>query len=374
MTVSKTLSILALASLLGANIASAQVAPGCTPPNQYLENGTCVPYYPYPGHGQVVNGQQVGSGAVLGASTSQSNLPGGSGTLDLSTSVNAANQQRVNIMISDSAFTPAVVTVSPGTTVTWTNNGSSSHVVNVTTSVFGGSANSGLILPGGTYSRAFTDAGTYYYVDSTNPNAITNNGTVNPGVMAGAVIVTSGNGSVLGASTSQPNLPNTGTTSSASSGNAATTVNAVNSGQRVVQVGVFDNFFDPHNVVIPTGGTVTWTNRGTTTHSIQADNGTFLSTMAPGGTYSHIFNTPGTYLYYDTANGGPNGTGMFGVVVVQNPTSSGGSVLGASTGNPNLPNTGAGGYAGMNALVMGLAGFAMLLGTYLLVRRRYAAV
>lgn len=372
MSIKKYASIIALTSLIGsfigsAGIASAQVAPGCTPPNSYLQDGMCVPYYPYPGHGQVVNGQSVVSGpatgtntaggTVLGASTTQPNLP----------TVDETGRAAVQVIISDNGFAPSAIAVSPGTTVMWVNNGSSSHTIQGTNSVFGTTLQSGLVPPNGSFTMVFQDPGTFNYHD-----------TVNGSTMAGTVVVVpngqsanTGSGSVLGASTTQPNLPNTGATS----GSAATTLNAMNTGQRVVQVGVFDNFFDPHNVVIPTGGTVTWTNRGSAAHTVQADDGTFSATLAPNGTFSHIFNTAGTYLYYDRTSGGRGGTGMFGVVVVENPaagTNNGsGSVLGASTANPNLPNTGMGGMAGANELVLGLTATMMLLGTYLLVRRRF---
>jgi len=61
--------------------------------------------------------------------------------------------------IIDFGFTPATLTVKPGTTVTWTNTGSASHTVTADD----GSFASGTLAGGATFSQTFAKAGTYAY-------------------------------------------------------------------------------------------------------------------------------------------------------------------------------------------------------------------
>jgi plastocyanin len=73
-----------------------------------------------------------------------------------------------NVSIQNLAFTPKTLTVSPGTTVTWTNNDSTPHNVvssvsislnTTTTSTFASSTMS----QGQTFSFTFTKKGVYFY-------------------------------------------------------------------------------------------------------------------------------------------------------------------------------------------------------------------
>jgi plastocyanin len=64
-----------------------------------------------------------------------------------------------SITISDFAFHPSVLTVAPGTLVTVTNNDTPTHTWTSLTGVW----NSGLLLPGHSYSFLFTTPGTYKY-------------------------------------------------------------------------------------------------------------------------------------------------------------------------------------------------------------------
>jgi len=72
------------------------------------------------------------------------------------------------VVILNFAFTPKTLTVSPGTTVTWTNNDSTPHNVistaslslnSATTSVFA----SGTLSQGQTFSFTFAKKGIYFY-------------------------------------------------------------------------------------------------------------------------------------------------------------------------------------------------------------------
>ena len=87
-------------------------------------------------------------------------------------------------------------------------------------------------------------------------------------------------------------------------------------------VSVLDNSFSPKELHIKAGQTVTWVDNGTSPHTVTADDNSFNSgTFQPGQQYSHTFNTPGTYPYYCTLHGGPGGTGMAGVIIVDPATS-----------------------------------------------------
>jgi plastocyanin len=56
-------------------------------------------------------------------------------------------------------FVPATITVTAGTTITWTNNDNIAHTVTSLTSIF----DSGTLNPGGNFSFKFSTKGTYPY-------------------------------------------------------------------------------------------------------------------------------------------------------------------------------------------------------------------
>jgi plastocyanin len=76
---------------------------------------------------------------------------------------NAAGGPR--LAIENFNFTPADITVAPGTTVTWTNNDDVEHTVTSSTNAFGSSA----IETGNSFSFTFTQPGTYTYFCSIHP-------------------------------------------------------------------------------------------------------------------------------------------------------------------------------------------------------------
>jgi plastocyanin len=71
----------------------------------------------------------------------------------------------VSATIKDFEFGPATVTVAVGGTVTWTNNGPSTHTVTADDGTF----DSGNLSTGKTFSQTFDTAGTFPYHCSIHP-------------------------------------------------------------------------------------------------------------------------------------------------------------------------------------------------------------
>jgi plastocyanin len=82
-------------------------------------------------------------------------------------------------------------------------------------------------------------------------------------------------------------------------------------------VAIKDSEFQPKEIKVRAGTTVTWTNNDGSSHTVTADDGSFESpTLAKGKTFSRKFDKPGTYPYYCSFHGGAGGDGMSGTVVV----------------------------------------------------------
>jgi plastocyanin len=73
--------------------------------------------------------------------------------------------------------------------------------------------------------------------------------------------------------------------------------------------------FTPTSRTIATTDSIRWTNKDTKNHQVVANNGSFVSpTIAPGKSYTHTFNTAGTYRYHDALH--PSLTGR---IIVNGP-------------------------------------------------------
>lgn len=70
------------------------------------------------------------------------------------------------VTISNFAFSPQTITVSPGTTVTWTNNDSTTHTVTSDNNSF----NSNQLAPGNNFQFTFANTGTFSYHCSIHTN------------------------------------------------------------------------------------------------------------------------------------------------------------------------------------------------------------
>lgn len=70
-------------------------------------------------------------------------------------------------------------------------------------------------------------------------------------------------------------------------------------GDTTVEVTIVNFAFSPATVNITVGGTVTWTNKDGTTHTVTADGGAFDSgNLDSGKTFSFTFNQAGTFSYH----------------------------------------------------------------------------
>lgn len=75
--------------------------------------------------------------------------------------------------------------------------------------------------------------------------------------------------------------------------------------------------FDPKELTVSPGTTVTWRNNDSILHTVTSDTGLFDSNLPAGADFQFTFNQPGTYAYYCKPHGGPGGKGMSGVIVVK---------------------------------------------------------
>jgi plastocyanin len=155
----------------------------------------------------------------------------------------AADAATIGITINKTGFSPQVLTVAQGDTVTWTNRDTASHKVVADNGVF----TSPTIAPGQSWSFTFTKADFYAYRDAMNE---AHRGTVSVNAHGGVTIAPGG--------------------------------------------------FRPAAVAVAQDEAVTWTNRDTRDRQVVADNGSFVSpVLKPGQTYSHTFDTPGSVSYHD---------------------------------------------------------------------------
>ena len=78
---------------------------------------------------------------------------------------------------------------------------------------------------------------------------------------------------------------------------AATTPPAETATQTAVTISGFA--FDPAEITVKAGDTVTWTNQDSVQHKVVSDNGIFEGpAIGQGMTYSFTFATAGTYTYH----------------------------------------------------------------------------
>ena len=168
-----------------------------------------------------------------------------------------AGAATTTVTITKTGFHAASVTVAVGDTVTWLNRDTANHQVTADAGAF----TSPVIKPGQSWSFTFTKADFYPYRDKLNET------------LRGSVIANE------------------------------------HAGVTITQAG-----FAPKAVSVSAGETVTWTNRDTKSgsHQVLSDDGSFLSpVLKPGGSYSHTFDTAGSFNYHDGVH--PSFTGSVNV-------------------------------------------------------------
>ena len=74
-------------------------------------------------------------------------------------------------------------------------------------------------------------------------------------------------------------------------------------------VSIIDFGFQPADLTVAAGSTVTWTNTGAATHTVKWSDGTpELSGLAAGATYDRTFDAAGSYPYVCGIHGSMSGT------------------------------------------------------------------
>lgn len=90
---------------------------------------------------------------------------------------------------------------------------------------------------------------------------------------------------------------NSNSSPSASSGGAGGA--SQSTGGSGSSVSIIDFGFNPSSTTVKAGTTVNWTNTGSATHTVTADDGSFDSGHLSGGSnFSHTFSTAGTFTYH----------------------------------------------------------------------------
>jgi len=85
-----------------------------------------------------------------------------------------------------------------------------------------------------------------------------------------------------------------------------------------VTVLVVDVNFRDKEVTVPVGTTVTWMYQANLPHTVTSDDGLFESgTLSSGGSFSYTFDEVGTFAYHCRFHGGPGGSAMSGVIIVE---------------------------------------------------------
>ena len=191
-----------------------------------------------------------------------------------------AAPSNVSVNIANNQFSPATITVSAGSTVTWSNGDTVTHTVTADDQSFA----SGLVKKATSWSHTFATPGTFTYFCEIHPE------------MTATVIATAPNGAAPPAAAA---VTATGATATgATSSGAASTGGTASTGAASGSITINDSGFTPASFRVTVGGTVTFANNGKAMHTVTASNGSFDSSMIKsGGTWAHTFTTAGSFTY-----------------------------------------------------------------------------
>jgi plastocyanin len=75
-------------------------------------------------------------------------------------------------------------------------------------------------------------------------------------------------------------------------------------------VTIKDFIYSPQMLVVNAGATITWTNKGASNHTVDSDAPGIIGSgnIAPGASFKHTFNSPGTYSYHCSVHMSMTGT------------------------------------------------------------------
>ncbi|HET8524187.1 MAG TPA: cupredoxin domain-containing protein [Thermomicrobiales bacterium] len=123
----------------------------------------------------------------------------------------ARAQDAVSVSIHNFAFDPGTITITAGTTVTWTNNDSTTHTVTADDGAF----DSGNLPTGQSFSMTFDTPGTFTYHCAIHPNMTATIIVTDASTSGGSGATTTDNQAQTTTSTSTPDMtnmtmPNTG--------------------------------------------------------------------------------------------------------------------------------------------------------------------
>ena len=82
---------------------------------------------------------------------------------------------------------------------------------------------------------------------------------------------------------------------------SAVTINIPQSGSGI-------SSFNPANVLLAVGGTVTWNNADNTTHNTTSNTNVWIGNLGPGGTFTRTFSAVGSFPYRCTLHPTMTGT------------------------------------------------------------------
>ncbi|MCX6520160.1 MAG: cupredoxin domain-containing protein [Actinobacteria bacterium] len=177
-----------------------------------------------------------------------------------------------DVAMTDFAFGPAQITVGAGSSVRFVNNGVAPHTATANDRSF----DTGTVQPGSSATVVFANAGTFTYLCIIHPD------------MKGTVRVQGADGAVPEAV--EPAV------------DAAPT-------PEPIRVTAHDDMFEPAAIEVERGGTVIWTITSSQAFLIEADDGSFRSTVLRlGDQFAHTFDTAAVITYADIVGGTATGT------------------------------------------------------------------
>jgi plastocyanin len=177
-------------------------------------------------------------------------------------------------------FQPGTITIARGDTVTFVNLDDDAHTAT------GAGFDTGIFQPGQLVTVTFDEAGAFPYACQIHP------------VMTGVIEVSDGGAAVAASPDASPIASPVAATPGASG--------------EMTTVTIVDFSFDPQEITITAGSTVTWRNDDAVPHTATADDQSFDTGMLNAGDEaSHTFDEPGEYPYFCAFH-----PSMTGVVIV----------------------------------------------------------